>query len=56
MFSREQEFGWNDQVRTVWEQFPIKAGQLSLIPHSVTECGRSNTSSRIRGRTDHCED
>jgi hypothetical protein len=38
------EFGQYDQVGTVQEQFPIKAGQLSLVPNSATRRGRSHTS------------
>jgi hypothetical protein len=56
MFSRTGEVSQHIQVKTVQEQFPIKAGQLSSVPYSASEHGRSNTSSRIRGRIDHFED
>jgi hypothetical protein len=49
-FSCVRKFGLYDQARTVLEQFTIKAGQLCPTLHSATEQGRSNKSSRIRGR------
>ena len=49
-------FGRYNQVWTVQQRFLHVNQAKLLVPHSATARGRSHTTSRIRGRTDHCED